>query len=138
MWLCSLILTVCFNLPVAAWILSLDQATNSLKLLTIPFLVSPVAALLLYCSPRGGCFAGLMLTLVTLSSLAKLISCGVVADVAANSAETNTDLGKLGALVYALVAGFLGLSGLSDLMVVLSEWSRSRRLNAKSHQRLQL
>ena len=72
--ICSLILTVC---PVAAWILSLDEATDSLKLLTIPFLVSLVAA-----------------------------------------------------LVYALIAGLLGLSGLSDRMVVLSEWRRSSRSGA--------
>ena len=124
---CTLLFTVCFNVPIAVWILSLDEATTSLRLTVLPFLISPIAALLLYCSPRGTCFAGFMLALIVLSSLSKLVASGIFANVAANSADTNTDLGKLGELVYGLISGFLGVSGLSDFMVVLSEWRCSRR-----------
>jgi hypothetical protein len=117
--LCSLLLTLLLNLPIAVWVFSLNGATDQLKLVTIPFVVSPVSSLLLYCTPRGRSISCVFVFLLSLSSLGKLVACGFISDMAAQSTD-------------ALLAVFLGLSGLSDFSVVLSEWRNSRKTKGAS------
>jgi hypothetical protein len=123
---CSLVLSVLINLPLAGWVLSLESGNWELKLFAIPFGVSPVMAIVIFCNKRGSCLSRTALFILLLSLVVK----GVGATIAgigavATGSSGNPSLGALGALVYGIIAGIFTLSALSDLYLFCTEIYRT-------------
>lgn len=125
--ICGLIVSVIVNVPLVALILSLSNGTWQLKLFAIPFAVSPVASLVLACTPRGSWFARAALLLLFLSAVVKGVGAVIAGLGVAATSDSGTPLGGLGTLVYAIVLGVFLLSATSDLLLFCIEIYRTAR-----------
>jgi len=117
---------VLINIPLAGWVLSLESGSWELKLFAIPFGVSPMMAIIVFCNKRGSCLARTALFILLLSLLVKgagAVLAGLGAAAAGSSGHPS--LGALGALVYGIIAGIFTLSALSDLYLFCTEIYRT-------------
>ena len=118
---CGLVLSILINVPLVGLVLSLESGTWELKLFAIPFAVSPVAAIIIYCNRRGSCLSRTALLLLLLSLVTKLVGATLACMGIAAASQSNAMLGALGAIVYGMVAAIFGVSALSDLYLFCTE-----------------
>lgn len=119
--ICGLVLSLLINIPLSGLVLSLESGSWELKLFSIPFIVSPVCAVVIYCNRRSSCLARTALVLLLLSLLTKAAGATLAGIGASLSSQSEAPLGGLGALVYGMVAGAMGVSALSDAWLFLVE-----------------
>ena len=118
---CSLILSILINVPLAGWVLTLESGTWELKLFSIPFIVSPVMAMVIFCNRRGSFLSRTALFLLLLSLVTKGVGATFAGLGIAAASNSNTIMGGLGALVYGVVCAVFTVSALSDLYLFCAE-----------------
>ena len=124
---CSLILSIVINVPLVGFVLSLNQGTWEFKLFAIPFAISPVMAMVIFCNRRGSCLSHTALFLLLLSLVVKGVGATFAGLAIAATSTINSVFGRLGVIVYALVMGIFLISGLSDLYLFCTEIYRTSK-----------
>lgn len=124
---CGLILSILINVPLVGFVLSLNQGTWEFKLFAIPFGISPVMAMIIFCNRRGSCLSRTALFLLLLSLVVKGVGATFAGLAIATTSTINSVFGGLGMIVYALVMGIFLISGLSDLYLFCTEIYRTSK-----------
>lgn len=125
---CSLVLSLLINVPLVGIVLTLDGGSWELKLFAIPFAVSPVMAMVVFCNRSGSCLSRTALFLLLLSLIVKGVGATFAAMGIAAASNSGAMLGRLGAVVYGVVMGIFITSGTSDLYLFCTEiYSKSKR-----------
>jgi hypothetical protein len=122
---CSLALSILINLPLAGWVLTLQDGSWELKLFAIPFAVSPLMAMALFCGRRGSFLSRTALFILLLSLIVKGVGATFAAIGLAATANSNTVFGGLGAIVYGFVCALFTVSALSDMWLFCVEIYRN-------------
>ena len=122
---CSLVLSVLINVPLAGWVLTLESGSWELKLFAIPFGISPLMAMVIFCNRRGSCLSRTALFILLLSLIAKGVGATIAALGIAAAANTGSILGGLGAIVYTIVCTVFTVSALSDVYLFCTEIYRT-------------
>jgi hypothetical protein len=121
----GLVLTVLINVPLVGLILGLQDGSWELKTFAIPFAVSPVAAIVLYCGRPGSFLTNVALVLLLLSLAAKGVGAGFAGYALGAASNSNSVLGNLGAIVYGMVMVVFLVSGASDLYLFCTQVNRT-------------
>jgi type III secretory pathway component EscU len=124
---CGLILSILINVPLVGFVLSLNQGKWEFKLFAIPFGISPVMAMIIFCNRRGSCLSRTALFLLLLSLVVKGVGATFAGLAIAATSTINSVFGRLGVIVYALVMGIFLISGLSDLYLFCTEIYRTSK-----------
>ena len=122
---CSLALSILINVPLTGWVLTLESGSPELKLFAIPFAVSPLMAMTIFCNKRGSCLARTALFILLLSLIVKGVGATIAGLAIAAATNTGALLGKLGAVVYGAVCAIFTVSALSDLYLFCTEIYRT-------------
>ena len=125
---CSLVLSLLINVPLVGIVLTLEDGSWELKLFAIPFAVSPVMAMVIFCNRSGSCLSRTALFLLLLSLVVKGVGATFAGLAIAATSTINSVFGGLGVIVYALVMAIFIISGLSDLYLFCTEiYSKPKR-----------